>query len=92
MIKTIGNCASGGGDPIAMLRKFPGRAKSVHLKDYGGDPGSVIGEGKADWDTIFELCDTSHHPLWYVVEEGSQDGLGFEISGRSLQALRRMGK
>jgi sugar phosphate isomerase/epimerase len=88
----IGNCANGGGDPIAMLHKFPGRAKSVHLKDYGGAPGSVIGEGKADWDTIFELCDTSHYPLWYVVEEGNQDGLGFEVSGRSLQALRKMGK
>jgi sugar phosphate isomerase/epimerase len=88
----IGNCVSGGGDPIAMLKKFPGRARSVHLKDYGGPPDSVIGEGKADWDVIFQLCETLHHPLWYVVEEGAQDGLGFEISQRSLQALKRMGK
>ena len=88
----IGNCANGGGDPIAMLEKFPGRARSVHLKDYGGGPDSVIGEGKADWDRIFELCDTQHHPEWYVVEEGGQDGLGFEVSGRSLEALRRMGR
>jgi sugar phosphate isomerase/epimerase len=88
----IGNCASGGGDPIAMLRKYPGRARSVHLKDYGGPEGSVIGEGVADWDTIFELCDTQHHPEWYVVEEGARDGFGFDISARSLQALKRMGK
>jgi sugar phosphate isomerase/epimerase len=88
----IGNCANGDGDPIAMLKAFPGRAKSVHLKDYGGEPGSVIGEGKADWDEIFRLCERDHHPLWYVVEEGGQDGLGFEVCGRSLEALRRMGK
>ena len=88
----IGNCANGGGDPIAMLKKFPGRAKSVHLKDYGGASGSVIGEGKADWDTVFELCETLHHPRWYVVEEGGPNGLGFEVSKRSLEALRRMGK
>lgn len=88
----IGNCAGGGGDPIAMLRKFPGRARSVHLKDYGGGPGSVIGEGEADWDEIFRLCETLHHPTWYVVEEGEQDGLGFDVSKRSLEALRRMGK
>jgi sugar phosphate isomerase/epimerase len=88
----IGNCAGGGGDPIAMLRKFPGRARSVHLKDYGGPEDSVIGEGVADWDTIFELCDTQHHPEWYVVEEGARDGVGFDISARSLQALKRMGK
>jgi sugar phosphate isomerase/epimerase len=88
----IGNCASGGGDPIGMLVKFPGRARSVHLKDYGGAPRSVIGEGVADWDEIFRLCDTSHHPEWYVVEEGEQGGLGYDVPTRSLQALRRMGK
>ena len=88
----IGNCANGEGDPIAMLKQFPGRARSVHLKDYGGAPGSVIGEGEADWDEIFRLCETSHHPEWYVVEEGGRDGLGFDVSRRSLEALRRMGK
>ena len=88
----IGNCANGDGDPIAMLEKFPGRARSVHLKDFGGAPDSVIGEGKADWETIFRLCDTLHQPDWYVVEEGGQDGLGFDVSARSLQALKRMGK
>lgn len=88
----IGNCLSGGGDPIAMLKKFPGRAKSLHLKDYGGAPDSVIGEGTVDWNEVFALCDTLHKPLWYVVEEGSRDGVGFEISGRSLQALKAMGR
>ncbi|MBN1640649.1 MAG: sugar phosphate isomerase/epimerase [Anaerolineae bacterium] len=88
----IGNCVSGGGDPIAMLEKFPGRARSVHLKDYGGPPGSVIGEGKADWTRIFHLCDTLHQPQWYVVEEGSADGTGLEIPARSLQALKAMGR
>lgn len=88
----IGNCANGDGDPIAMLRKFPGRARSLHLKDYGGPPDSVIGEGKADWKTVFHLAETLHDPIWYVVEEGGKDGLGFEVSKRSLEALRRMGK
>jgi sugar phosphate isomerase/epimerase len=88
----IGNCAGGGGDPIAILRKFPGRARSVHLKDYGGAPESVIGEGIADWDTIFRLCETTQNTEWYVVEEGSENGLGFDVSRRSLEALRRMGK
>jgi sugar phosphate isomerase/epimerase len=88
----IGNCAMGGGDPIATLRRFPGRARSVHLKDYGGGPDSVIGEGKADWPTIFQLLDTQHPVEWYVVEEGGADGLGYEVCGRSLKALRAMGK
>jgi tRNA(fMet)-specific endonuclease VapC len=79
-------------DPIATLRKFPGRARSVHLKDYGGGPDSVIGEGKADWPTIFQLLDAQHPVEWYVVEEGGADGLGYEVCGRSLKALRAMGK
>ncbi len=88
----IGNCVSGGGDPIAMLRKFPGRARSVHLKDFGGPPGCVIGEGQADWPTIFDLCERTQNTEWYVVEEGEENGLGFDTSRRSLEALRRMGK
>ncbi|NQT89601.1 hypothetical protein HQ560_22720 [bacterium] len=88
----IGNCAGGGGDPIANLRKFAGRARSVHLKDYGGSPGSVIGEGEADWPTIFDLCETLGGTEWYVVEEGGDDGLGFDVCKRSLDALRAMGK
>ena len=88
----IGNCAAGGGDPIGTLRKFPHRARSVHLKDYGGPPDSVIGEGKADWAEVFRLCETQQNTEWYVVEEGGAGGLGFDICQRSLQALRRMGK
>jgi len=88
----IGNCASGGGDPIATLRKFPNRARSVHLKDFGGPEGSVIGEGQADWPEVFRLCEETQNTEWYVVEEGGADGLGFDISARSREALRRMGK
>ena len=87
----IGNCAGGGGDPIGTLRRFPGRARSVHLKDYGV-PDCVIGGGVADWQEIFRLCETEHPTEWYVVEEGGANGLGFDIPERSLAGLRSMGK
>ena len=32
----IGNCLDGGGDPIAILKKFPGRSVTIHLKEHGG--------------------------------------------------------
>ena len=88
----IGNCAAGGEDPVAVLRRFPGRARSMHLKDFGGPDGSVIGEGKADWNEIFRLCDTTQKPEWFVVEECGPEGLGFDIPRRSLENLRRMGR
>lgn len=89
----VGNSASGGGDPVDILRIFPGRARSMHLKDYGfeGERG-VIGEGAADWSTIFELCDTTQPVEWYVVEEGGADGMGFDVCARSLANLRGMGR
>jgi sugar phosphate isomerase/epimerase len=87
----IGNSAGGGGDPVKILKTFPGRAASMHLKDYG-KPGCVIGEGVADWPEIFRLCDSTQPVAWYVVEEGGPDGLGFDVSARSLAALRKMGR
>jgi sugar phosphate isomerase/epimerase len=87
----IGNCAGGNGDPVKVLRTFPGKARSVHLKDYG-KPGAVIGEGVADWPTIFRLCDTTQPVEWYVVEECGPDGLGFDIPARSLAGLKKMGR
>ncbi len=88
----IGNCANGGGDPIGTLRKFPGRARTVHLKDFGGPAGSVIGEGQADWPTVFSLCENDHPVEWYVVEECDEHGNDFAIPSRSLAALKKMGK
>lgn len=86
-----GNCADGGGDPVDVLRSFPGRAKSVHLKDHGGAKGAALGEGKLDWKTIFQLCDTQQPVEWYVVEEGEAEG-GYDIPRRSLEALKEMGR
>jgi len=88
----IGNCAGGGGDPIGTLKKFPNRARSMHLKDYGGAPGSVIGEGKADWAEVFHLVETQQNTEWFVVEEGGEGGIGFDVPRRSLEALRKMGR
>ena len=88
----IGNSANGGGDPVGILRKFPRRARTVHLKEYGGAPGSVIGQGSADWKEIFRLCEETQRTEWYIVEEGGPDGMGFDVSRRSFEQLRAMGR
>lgn len=88
----IGNCANGDGDPLGTLKLFPGRTRTLHLKDYGAGPEAVIGEGLADWPAIFAACDELHPVEWYVIEEGHPGGLGFDIPARSLAALRAMGR
>lgn len=88
----VGNCASGGGDPYAPLREFVGRARTVHLKEWGAPGNPVPGEGAADWPEIFRLCETLHNTEWYVVEQEDPGGLGFHVPARALAALRGMGK
>lgn len=88
----VGNSARGGADPIRLLGQFPGRARSVHLKDFGGPEGSVIGEGTLDWPTIFRLCETVQKTERYVVEECGPNGLGFDVPARAFRNLQGMGK
>ena len=87
----VGNCLDGGGDPIAELKKFPGRTRSIHIKAQGAGPEAVIGEDKQDWKQIFGICESTGGTEWYVVEhESSKDPV--DAVKRSFSALQKMGK
>lgn len=87
----IGNCLQGGGDPVAILKKYPGRSASVHLKEFGGPENAVIGQGVVPWPEVFEVCETTAGAAWYVVEhETGPDPMG-NIRG-CLEGLRKMGR
>ena len=89
----VGNCIDGGGDPYAILKKFPGRAATIHIKEHGGKPGAAIGDGKVKWDQIFRLCEKPGGTQWYIVE---QEGYGSTTPLQSVEKcfenLRKMGK
>jgi sugar phosphate isomerase/epimerase len=86
-----GNCCDGGADPVAVLKKYPGRARTIHIKAHGGGPEAVIGEDKVDWKEIFAFCEGKGKTQWYVVEhESSKDPL--DAVKRSFDALRKLGK
>jgi sugar phosphate isomerase/epimerase len=86
-----GNCLQGGGDPVALLKKYPGRSASVHLKEFGGPENAVIGQGVVAWDEVFRTCETTGGTAWYVVEhETGPDPMG-AIRG-CLEGLRKMGQ
>jgi sugar phosphate isomerase/epimerase len=83
----VGNCLTGNGDPIAMLKKFPGRTRSIHIKEHQ--------EKTFDSDfykEVFHLCETSSGTKWYIVEMGGRDGNGFDVPHSALEKLRRLGK
>ncbi len=87
-----GNCLMGGGDPVRILKEFPGRAVTVHLKEFGGKQGAPVGEGDVDWKQVFEICETTGGTKWYIVEQESYIGTPLESVAACLKNLRKMGK
>jgi sugar phosphate isomerase/epimerase len=85
------NCLSGGADPMTVLKKYPGRERSIHLKAFGGGPDSVIGEDKVDWPAVFTFCESKGKTQWYVVEQESSKS-PLDAVKRSFEALKELGK
>ena len=86
-----GNCMQGGGDPVALLKKYPGRSTTVHVKEFGGPENAVIGQGVMPWAQVFQVCETTAGTEWYIVEhETGPDPIG-NIKG-CLDGLRKMGR
>ena len=85
------NCADAGADPVQILKKYPGRVRTIHIKAHGGSAEAVIGEDKLDWKSIFEFCEGPGKTEWYVVEhETSRNPM--DAVKRSFEALKKLGK
>jgi len=70
-----GNAMRGGlsnNDIIDILRRYPGRAVTIHLKEYSSkDKNALIGEGEVDWKNILKFCEKVGGTEWYIVEQES---------------------
>jgi sugar phosphate isomerase/epimerase len=87
-----GNCLGVGADPVAVLKKYPGRAVTIHLKEHAGPKEGVIGDGEVKWKDLFKCCEDDGVTEWYIVEHerGGPDPVA-DIK-RCLEALKKMGK
>ena len=57
----LGNCMDGHGDPIVYLKRYPGRAVTIHLKEWSAtNKKAMIGEGDVKWTEVF---DSSMRPV-----------------------------
>jgi len=89
----IGNAMRGGGKPVPMIKKYPGRTKTIHLKEYSAtNDKAVVGEGDVDWEEVFELCETVGGTEWYIVEQESYAYPPIECVKKCIENLRNMGK
>lgn len=85
------NCMDGGADPVAVLKKYPGRARTIHIKEFGGAKDAVIGGGVIKWSEVFALCEAGGTE-WFIIEHerGGPDPIG-DVK-RCLEAVRKMGR
>ena len=89
----FGNALHGGGDPIPYVERYPGRAVTVHLKEFSAtNDKALIGEGDVDWERLFTLCETIGATEWYIVEHETYAYPPLECVVRCLQAVRKMGR
>lgn len=70
-----GNALKGGGDILGIMKKFPGRAETVHLKPWSSETEfvTVLGEDSTPWEDFFHLCKTIGDTQWYIVEYEVED-------------------
>ncbi len=88
-----GNCLHGGGDPVAILKQYPGRAVTVHLKEWDGSWNrKIIGEGVTNWPELFAACESAGATEWYIVEQENENLAPLECVRRCRENLRKMGK
>jgi sugar phosphate isomerase/epimerase len=86
-----GNCMQGGGDPVAILKKYPGRSLTIHLKEYSKtNKKALIGEGDVKWKEIFEVCESTGGTQYYILEEESGAYPPLESAEKSLKNFKKI--
>jgi sugar phosphate isomerase/epimerase len=88
-----GNAMHGGGEATVYLKRYPGRAATVHLKPFSkAKPNALIGDDELPWKEIFNLCETVSGTEWYIVEYESDAYPPLVSVEKTLEVLRRWGK
>ena len=89
----VGNCLIGGGDPLATLKRYPGRAATIHVKEFSkAKPDAFVGEGDVPWKAVFETLEAEGATEWYIVEYEHEKQPAIPAIDRCLKNLKTMGK
>lgn len=69
-----GNALCAGADIPAIMKAFPGRAQTVHLKPWSQKDGyeCIIGQDEVPWQEFFQLCENTGGTQWLILEVESQ--------------------
>ncbi len=91
MTLDTGNAMDGGGDPFAVIRKYPNRQPIIHVKPFSHKDGyaTMIGEDDIDWPAFLQLCLHTGGTQVFIVEYGNSIKYQpYESSRLCLKKLR----
>jgi sugar phosphate isomerase/epimerase len=87
----IGHCAHGGGDPVAVIKKYGSRLLTVHAKDWvPATRGDIVGEGIVKWPEVLEACANTPALQWYTIEEESRQFKGLDGIEKDFKNLTKL--
>jgi len=88
----VGTCLEAGNDPVAWVKRNPGRIRSMHLKDWSPQKGYrvLFGEGIAPWKQLFAAAESTGGAEYYLIEQEGSDYPELETAQRCLAAYRKL--
>jgi sugar phosphate isomerase/epimerase len=84
---------SGGADPVAYMKRYPGRTTTIHLKEWTKDNRiAMIGEGDTNWNELLTTCETIGKTEWYIIEEerSRTPEAAMEAVDKCLKGLKKL--
>lgn len=89
----VGTCIEAGVDPVAWIKKNPGRIGSMHCKEWsskGKGYKVLLGEGDTKWKAVFKAAESVGGIEHYLVEQEGADIPPFEAAEACLKTFRKL--
>ncbi len=88
----VGTCLETGNDPVAWIKKNPGRIRSLHLKEWSPEKGYKVlfGEGVAPWANLLAAAESTGGVEYYLIEQEGSRYPEMETVQRCLEAYRKL--
>lgn len=90
----VGTCVEAGVDPVAWIKKHPGRFASIHAKDWSKDPAvgfkALFGEGDSPWKKIFAAAEKSGGVECYMIEQEGSRLSPMETAEKCLASFKKL--
>ncbi len=88
----VGTCLEAGADPVAWVKKNPGRIRSLHLKDWSPEKQYAVlfGEGVAPWKELLRAAETEGGAEFFLIEQEGSRYPELETAKLCLEGFRKL--